>query len=305
MNRLTPARRVEILKALTRGGCSMRATAEMADVSLNTVKKLLGEAGRACMAYHDDVVRGVRSERIQVDEIWSFVYAKQAHVDRAKAAPPEAGDAWTWTAIDADAKLLISWMIGPRDMTTAAPFLFDLRERVTGRPQITSDGLSAYPGAVEMAFGADVDFAQLIKIYGNEGTEAERRYSPPVCKAAVKKPIQGSPNPAAINTSFVERHNLTMRMNMRRFTRLTNAFSKRLEYLAYAVALDTVHYNFVRRHQTLRITPVQAAGLTDHWYNYDWLEAMIADRTPKPQKPGPAQGAKYRPRKPKIVESTA
>ena len=128
-------------------------------------------------------------------------------------------------------------------MTTAAPFLMDLRERVTGHPQITSDGLSAYPGAVEMAFGADVDFAQLIKVYGNEGTEAERRYSPPVCKAAVKKPIQGSPDPAAINTSFVERHNLTMRMNMRRFTRLTNAFSKRLDYLAYAVALDTVHYN--------------------------------------------------------------
>lgn len=296
MRRLPPGKRIQILKALTRGGCSMRATAEMCDVSLNTVKKLLGEAGRACAAYHDEIVRGVKSERIQVDEIWSFVYAKQAHVERAKKAPPEAGDAWTWTAIDADNKLLISWMIGPRDMTTAAPFLFDIRDRVVGRPQITSDGLSAYPGAVEMAFGADVDFAQLIKIYGNEGDEAERRYSPPVCKKTVTKIHQGNPDPAAINTSFVERHNLTMRMNMRRFTRLTNAFSKRLEYLSYAVALDTVHYNFVRRHQTLRVTPAQAAGLTDHWYEYDWLEAMIADRTPRPQKPGPKVGTKYRPR---------
>ncbi len=303
MRRLPTDQRIRILKALTRGGCSMRATAEMEDVSLNTVKKLLADAGRACAAYHDEVVRGVRSERIQMDEIWSFIYAKQAHVERAKSAPPEAGDAWTWTAIDADSKLLISWMIGPRDMTTAAPFLMDLRERVVGRPQITSDGLSAYPGAVEMAFGADVDFAQLIKVYGNEGTEAERRYSPPVCKAAVKKPIQGDPDPAAINTSFVERHNLTMRMNMRRFTRLTNAFSKRLEYLSYAVALDTVHYNFVRRHQTLRITPAQASGLTELWYGYDWLEAMIADRTPKPQKPGPSKGAKYRPRKAKAQKS--
>ena len=299
MNRLTPARRIEILKALTRVGCSMRATAEMADVSLNTVKKLLGEAGRACMAYHDEIVRGVKSDRIQVDEIWSFVYAKQAHVERAKKAPPEAGDAWTWTAIDADAKLLIAWVIGPRDITTAAPFLCDLRDRVVGRPQITSDGLSAYPGAVEMAFGADVDYAALIKVYGHEGTEAERRYSPPVCKKAVTKIHQGSPDPAAINTSYVERHNLTMRMNMRRFTRLTNAFSKRLEYLAYAVALDTVHYNFVRRHQTLRITPAQAAGLTTTWYGYDWLEAMIADRTPKPKNPGPAKGTKYKPRTPK------
>ena len=277
----------------------MRAIAEMEDVSLNTVKKLLADAGRACAAYHDEIVRGVRSERIQVDEIWSFIYAKQAHVERATKAPPEAGDAWTWTAIDADSKLLISWMIGPRDMTTAAPFLIDLRERVLGRPQITTDGLSAYPGAVEMAFGADVDFAQLIKIYGNEGDEAERRYSPPVCKKTVIKPIQGNPDPAHINTSFVERHNLTMRMSMRRFTRLTNAFSKRLEYLTYAVALDTVFYNFVRRHQTLRITPAQAADLTTTWYGYDWLEAMIADRTPKPKKPGPAKGTKYKPRTPR------
>ena len=277
----------------------MRAISTIEDVSLNTVKKILADAGRACMAYHDEVVRGVRSERIQVDEIWSFVYAKQAHVERAKSAPPDAGDAWTWTAIDADAKLLISWMIGPRDMATAAPFMFDLRERVVGRPQITSDGLSAYPGAVEMAFGADVDFAQLIKIYGNEGSEAEQRYSPPVCKRTVIKPIQGDPDPDYINTSFVERHNLTMRMNMRRFTRLTNAFSKRLEYLAYAVALDTVHYNFVRIHRTLKMTPAMAAGVTGHLYDYDWLEAMIADRTPKPQKPGPAKGATYRPRKPK------
>ena len=296
MRRLRTDQRIRILKQLTRGGCSMRAVADMEDVSLNTVKKLLADAGCACMAYHDEVVRGVRSERIQVDEIWSFVYAKQAHVERAKAAPPDAGDAWTWTAIDADAKLLISWMIGPRDMATAAPFMFDLRERVVGRPQITSDGLSAYPGAVELAFGADVDFAQLIKIYGNEGAEAERRYSPPVCKRTVIKPIQGDPNPDHINTSFVERHNLTMRMNMRRFTRLTNAFSKRLEYLAYAVALDTVHYNFVRIHRTLKMTPAMAAGVVNHLYDYDWLEAMIADRTPKAQKPGPKPGTKYRPR---------
>ena len=303
MRRLSTDKRIQILKALTRGGCSMRATAEMEDVSLNTVKKLLADAGRACMAYHDDVVRGVRSERIQVDEIWSFIYAKQAHVERAKSAPPEAGDVWTWTAIDADNKLLISWMIGPRDMTTAAPFLMDLRERVVGRPQITSDGLAAYPGAVEMAFGADVDFAQLIKIYGNEGTEAERRYSPPVCKKTVVKKIQGDPVDAHINTSFVERHNLTMRMNMRRFTRLTNAFSKRLEYLACAVALDTVVYNFVRGHKTLRMSPAMAAGVTELWYDYDWLEAMIADRTPKPMKPGPKVGTKYRPRKPKVQKS--
>ena len=298
MRRLPTDQRIRILRLLTDGGCSMRSISRIEDVSLNTVKKLLADAGRACAAYHNEVVRGVKSRRIQADEIWSFVYAKQKNVEDAKAAPQEAGDAWTWTAIDADDKLLISWMIGPRDFSTAAPFLMDLRERVVGRPQITTDGLSAYPGAVEMAFGADVDFAQLIKVYGHDSaTEAERRYSPPVCKKTTVKLLQGDPDPDHISTSFVERHNLTMRMNMRRFTRLTNAFSKRLEYLTYAVALDAVYYNFVRRHQTLRMTPAMAAGVVSEWYDFDWLEAMIADRTPKPRKPGPAKGAKYRPRK--------
>ncbi len=298
MRRLSPGQRIRILKSLTRGGCSMRATAEMADVSLNTVKKLLADAGRACDAFHHEVVRGVRSARIQMDEIWCFVYAKERRVPTAKAAPPEAGDAWTWTAMDADNKLLLSWMIGPRDITTAAPFLMDLRDRVVGRPQITSDGLSAYPGAVEMAFGADVDYAQLIKVYGHDSaTEAERRYTPPECKKTVVKVLQGNPDPDHIATSYIERRNLTMRMGMRRFTRLTNAFSKRLEYLGYAVALDTVYYNFCRMHQTLRMTPAMAAGVVEHLYDFDWLEAMISDRTPKPAKPGPKPGTKYRPRK--------
>ena len=269
-----------------------------------TVTKLLVDAGKACAAYHDEHVRNLRkTRRIQVDEIWAFTYAKEKNVRYAKKAPPGAGDTWTWTALDADSKLMVTWLIGPRDHGSAYNLMLDLSERVRNRIQLTTDGLASYLPAVEDVFGADIDFAQLVKLYGpgkdtDEGTTSAR-YSPPTCHGVRVTRVTGDPNPKHINTSYVERSNLTIRMGVRRFTRLTNAFSKKLENHAHHVALMLTFYNWCRRHKTTRLTPAQAAGLTETWFDLDWLVGVIDERTPKPKKPGPAKGAKYRPRAPK------
>jgi IS1 family transposase len=270
----------------------MRATARLCEVHLDTVTKLLVDAGEACMAYHDEHVRGVRSKRIQVDELWAFTYCKEKNVQHAKKPPHGAGDTWTWLALDADHKVMVSWVVGPRDQSSAWELMQDLSERLAGRVQLTTDGLSTYLEAVEGVFGADVDFAQLVKIYGPaQGDEHERRYSPGTCRGARKNPISGNPDRAHIATSYIERQNLNIRMQNRRFTRLTNAFSKKVANHAYQVALYTVFYNWCRIHKTLKMTPAMAAGLTDTLRDVDWIAGLVEARDPQPGPRGP-----YRPR---------
>jgi len=266
----------------------MRSISRIADVSINTVSKMLVDAGKACSAFHDDNVRGVTASRIQCDEIWSFTYAKQKNVASAKAAPEEAGDTWTWTALDADSKLIVSWLVGGRDSEYAMAFMDDLRGRLANRVQLTTDGHRAYLEAVEGAFGGDVDYAQLIKLYG-EGPERgpERKYSPSVCKGARKSRVEGNPDMAHVSTSHVERQNLTMRMHMRRFTRLTNGFSKKLENHMHMVALYTVWYNYCRIHKTLKVTPAMEAGLTDRVWSLEDIVDLIDAMAPKPGPRGP------------------
>ena len=263
----------------------MRSISRVCDVSINTVVKLLEDAGKVCMTFHDEKVRGVASKRVQMDEIWSFTYAKQKNVATAKAAPQGAGDTWTWTAIDADSKLIIQWYVGPRDGETAKFFVDGVAERLARRVQLTTDGLKAYLEAVEGAFGADVDYAQLVKIYGASPESAKGRYSPAECTGIVKTRIEGNPDERHVSTSFVERQNLTMRMSMRRFTRLTNAFSKKLESHIYAISLYFVFYNWVRIHKTLRVTPAMAAGLTDRLMGMEDLCAMMDAGAPKTGRP--------------------
>ena len=246
----------------------------------------------------DATVRDVSSKRVQVDEIWSFTYAKQKNVARAKAAPEGAGDTWTWTALDADSKLIVSWLVGGRDAGYATEFMQDLAGRLANRVQLTSDGHRAYISAVEDAFGADIDYAMLVKHYG-DAPEGQRRYSPAVCTGATRMRVTGDPDEAHISTSYVERQNLTMRMSMRRYTRLTNAFSKKIQNHAHALALYYVWYNFCRVHQTLRTSPAMAAKITDTLHDMEWIVGLIDARAPKPQRPGPRPGTKYRRRKSK------
>ena len=273
MNRLTNEERGHILHLLCEGG-SIRAITRLTGTSKNTVAKLLSDAGQACAVYHDQHVRNLKSKRIQMDEIWSFVYAKQDHVKRAKNAPEDAGDAWTWTAIDADSKLLVSWLVGQRNTDSALRFVDDLKSRLANRVQLTSDGHRPYLTAVDTIFGSDVDYAMLHKIYG-ASPQGDKRYSPAICIGAQKRRVTGRPNPKHISTSYAERANLTMRMHMRRFTRLTNAFSKKVENHVAAVALHTMFYNFVRVHQTLKITPAMAAGVTDRlWEISDLVQVL-------------------------------
>ena len=267
MNRLDTKRQAQVVAALVEGN-SLRGTARMTGVARMTVEKLLRDLGATCAQYQDEHLRNLNCRRIECDEIWSFVYAKQKNVERAKNAPEAAGDVWTWTAIDADTKLVPSWLIGTRDLGTAYTFMHDLADRLSNRVQLTTDGHRPYLEAVESAFGEDIDFAQLIKVYGAD-PEAEKRYSPAKCLGCNTKTITGEPNPKLVSTSYVERQNLTMRMSMRRFTRLTNAFSKKVEMHAHSVALHFMYYNFVKIHQSLRMTPAMAAGVTDRLWEID------------------------------------
>jgi IS1 family transposase len=275
MNKLDQKARARILHLLCEGS-SIRAVTRLTGASKNTVTKLVVDAGKACLEYQDKAFRNLTCKRIQVDEIWSFVYAKALNAPIEKKIKGEAGDVWTWTAIDADTKLIPSWYIGDRSSQSGWEFLTDLRSRLANRVQLTSDGHGAYLRAVAGSFGDAVDFAQLVKIYGKSGSEAGlRRYSPPECLGAIPTPIYGNPDPKHISTSFAERSNLTMRMNMRRFTRLTNAFSKKVENHAHAVALHMMYYNFVRIHKTLRVTPAMAAGVTDKLWELSDVISML------------------------------
>src|ERR1700730_2236388 len=274
MNKLPLETRVQILSMLCEGS-SMRSISRVCDVSINTVSKLLIDAGRACAAFHDANVRDVKSRRVQVDEIWSFTYDKQKNVPTAKRQDMAYGDTWTWTAIDAASKLLISWLVGGRDSDYAIAFMDDLRSRLANRVQLTGDGHKAYLEAVEGAFGGDVDYAQLVKVYGASPESAKGRYSPAECTGARKERIEGNPDMKHVSTSFAERQNLTMRMSIRRFTRLTNAFSKKIEKHALSVALHYMHYNFARIHKTLRISPAMSAGVTDKLWSVADIVTMI------------------------------
>jgi IS1 family transposase len=285
MNKLPFETRVRILTLLVEG-MSLRAAGRATDTAFNTVTKLFVSAGKACEAYQDTALRNLKGRRWQLDEIWSFIYAKEKNVRRAKSAPANAGDVWTWVAIDADTKLVPSWRVGDRSAETAMAFVDDLRSRLAVRPQITTDGHRAYLEAIEGAFGGDVDYAMLVKLYG-ENPEAEKRYSPAQCIGIRKTRIEGNPDPNHVSTSFAERQNLTLRMQSRRFTRLTNAFSKKLENHALSVALHYMHYNFCRIHKTLRITPAMAAGVTDHVWSVADIVAMIEAAEQPPAKRGP------------------
>lgn len=273
MNRLDIAKRAQIFSLLVEGN-SLRAASRIADVSINTVTKLLVDVGGACLDYQDKVLRNLPCKRIQVDEIWAFVGAKEANVDRDQKIQGW-GDCWTWTAICADTKLVPSWLVGPRNGQAALFFLRDLAARLKDRVQLTSDGWAGYTMAVSETFGNDVDYAQLVKMYGKPDVP-EVRYSPPKCVGAERHEIIGHPEYKHVSTSFVERQNLTMRTNIRRFTRLTNAFSKKVENHAHAVSLHFMHYNFARIHKTLRVTPAMAAGVTDHvWDASEIVKFMV------------------------------
>ena len=284
MNKLPPKVRAQMLSMLCEGA-SMRSVSRLADVSINTVAKLLIDAGKFCAAFHDDKVRGVQAKRIQCDEIWSFTYAKAKNVPGAKAAPDWAGDTWTWTGIEAQSKLIVSWLVGGRDSEYAMAFMDDLRSRLANRVQITTDGHKAYLEAVEGAFGGDVDYAQLVKLYGAAPEAMKGKYSPADCIGARKERIEGNPEMAHVSTSYAERSNLTMRMHNRRFTRLTNAFSKKFESHVHMVAIWTVWYNWVRIHKTLRVTPAMAAGLMDRLWTWDEIVAAMDEIAPRPGRP--------------------
>lgn len=277
MNRLSTLERARIISAFVEGN-SLRSTSRLCDVAFNTVLKLVPQIGIACANYHDKHVRNLRARRIQCDEIWQFVGAKKKNTTPEQKAEGW-GDVWTWVAIDADTKLCISYLVGGRDAGWAYDFMQDVASRVRGRVQVTTDGHKPYLEAVEGAFGMDVDFATLQKIYG-ASDESEKRYSPAKCIGCEMKTVIGNPDPKYVSTSYVERSNLTMRMSMRRFTRLTNAFSKKIDNHAHSVALHFMHYNFCRIHKTLRVTPAMEAGLSDHVWNLEELAALL-DQTPR------------------------
>jgi len=287
MNKLPLETRVRILSMLCEGAL-MRSVSRLADVSINTVTKLLIQAGEACEAFHDAKVRNVKARRVQCDEIWSFVGSKAKNTPQEKKIAGTAGDVWTWTALDSDSKMILSWLVGNRDAECAHEIMQDVASRLANRVQLTTDGHKAYLGAVEDAFGADVDYAQLVKIYGESLEKSpERKYSPGVCLGAKKFKVTGNPERQHVSTSHVERSNLTMRMHMRRFTRLTNGFSKKVENHAHMVALYTVWYNFVRMHKTLRMSPAMAAGVETRLWDMADVVALIDAREVAPKKRGP------------------
>ncbi len=282
MNRMPLAKRAQILGLLVEG-MSLRAISRVADCSINTVTRLLVDVGTACAEYQNKALVNLPCKRVQCDEIWSFVGAKQKNVAQGAAG---YGDVWTWTAICADTKLIASWMVGSRDGEAAAAFVADLAPRLANRVQLTTDGHKAYLQAVEGAFGADVDYAMLVKLYGApQGRPDERRYSPAECTGTIKGAVQGRPDPSHVSTSYVERQNLTMRMSMRRFTRLTNGFSKKIENHAHAIALHFMHYNFGRIHKTLRVTPAMEAGVSDHVWSLEEIAALVPKPVAKPRSP--------------------
>jgi IS1 family transposase len=284
MRKLDLKTRIQILNLLCEG-MSMRAVARITDVSFNTVAKLLIDAGGVCAEMHDEMVQGVKASRIQCDEIWAFNYCKQKAVATAKSAPEDAGDIWTWTGIDADSKLIVSYLVGDRSGQAAMELMDDLRSRLANRVQLSTDGHRAYLEAVEGAFGADVDYAQIIKMYGPTPSPAGR-YSPAECTGIKKVRIEGNPDERHVSTSFVEVHNKTMRMHMRRFTRLTNGHSKKVANHAHMVALYTMFYNFIRTHGKLRMTPAMASGIADTFMGFDAIiDRIDAKQAPKPRGP--------------------
>jgi IS1 family transposase len=277
MNKLSLDRQAQIIKVLCEGN-SIRSTARITNTAINTVVKLLRDVGSACLVYQDSVMRNLQSQKLQCDEIWSFVYAKARNVPEEHNGKFGYGDVWTFTAIDADTKLIPSWKVGLRNVECASEFVSDLKDRLANRVQVTTDGHGMYLEAIEHAFGADVDYAMLVKLYGRD-PEDDRRYSPAKCIGAETHIVQGHPDPKLISTSYVERQNLTMRMCMRRFTRLTNAFSKKLENHIYALALYFMHYNFARIHKTLANpyprTPAMASGLTNHIWTIEEIVKLV------------------------------
>jgi len=275
MNRLPLKKRAHILGMLVEGN-SLRSSERMSGCSINTVTKLLVDVGCASAAYQYKTLRNLPCKNIQVDEIWAFCYAKKKNVSTAKKPVDGAGDIWTWTAICADTKLVPSWLVGVRDAECATLFMADIADRMASRIQLTSDGLKAYLKAVSGAFGKDIDYAMLVKMYGNP-VDDQKRYSPADCTGCKKTPISGSPDDKNINTSYVERQNLTMRMSMRRFTRLTNAFSKKIENHDHAISLHFMYYNFGRIHKTLKVTPAMEAGISDHVWSLEEI-ASLADK---------------------------
>ena len=279
MNKLTTQKRCAVVSALVEG-CSIRSTVRMTGVAKNTVAKLLVDLGQVCEEFQNRTLRNLQCKRLQLDEIWSFCYAKAKHVPEDKQGEFGYGDVWTWTAIDADTKLVPSWLVGNRDAGCAASFVNDLAGRLAHRVQLTTDGLRAYLDAIDGAFGGQVDYAMLVKLYGTD-PEAEKRYSPARCVGCGRTVISGDLDRQHISTSYAERQNLTMRMKMRRFTRLTNAFSKKVENHAHAIALHFMHYNFARIHQTLRSTPAMKAGVTDHLWSIEQIVLLLEGKEAK------------------------
>ena len=285
MNKLPVEKRVQALNMLIEGS-SMRSTTRVLDISFNALAKLMVDAGKACAEYHDQAVREVKARHIQCDEIWAFCYAKAKNAPQANGVIDTAGDAWTWTGIDSDSKLIISWLVTlGRDSGYALEFMDDLRGRLANRVQLSTDGHRAYLAAVEGAFGGNVDYAQLVKLYGQPDESGQRRYSPSDCVGTRKVPVVGNPDMDELSTSYVERHNLTMRMSMRRFTRLTNAFSKKFENHCHAQAFYFTYYNWVRLHKSLgNRTPAQTAGLAECAFDMRWIVGLIDARAPKPKR---------------------
>lgn len=284
MNVLALSKRAEILHLLVEGN-SMRATSRIADVSINTVTKLLEDAGKACAEFQDNALRGIKAKRVQCDEIWSFCYAKEKNVPEDVKGVFGYGDVYTWTALDADTKLAISWLVGRRDTSYAEEFIADLASRLNGRIQLTTDGHGPYLPAVDKVFGGAVDYAMLVKIYEGQPQGDQRRYSPARFVSSDLRRVSGVPDMAKASTSHVERQNLTIRMGMRRFTRLTNGFSKKVENLAAAVNLHFMFYNFGRVHKTLRVTPAMEAGIADHVWSIEEIANLVS--TPVVKKRGP------------------
>ena len=285
MNKLPVEKRIQALNMLVEGS-SMRSITRVLDISFNTLAKLMVDAGKACAEYHDQAVREVKARHVQCDEIWAFCYAKAKNAPHVNGVIDTAGDVWTWTGIDSDSKLIISWLVTlGRDSGYALEFMDDLRSRLANRVQLSTDGHRAYLGAVEGAFGGDVDYAQLVKLYGQPDESDRRRYSPSYCVGTRKVPVVGNPDMNELSTSYVERHNLTMRMSMRRFTRLTNAFSKKLENHYHAQSFYFTYYNWVRLHKSLgNQTPAQAAGLAECAFDMRWIVGLIDARAPKPKR---------------------